>query len=198
MPPPPNRPARTSGPRSVDRRRRATAARAWPTAGEPWASSSASATGMAAAPSRARACRVRRRASPRSTGTQQHLAGPRRAHRAGRRRRCASPRRGRRLSSCSTIVSPSSSALSSSGVPSTTTRPLSTMASRGQPVGLLQVVGGEQDGQSSSRARRAISCPQLGARLAGRDRWSARRGRTPAGRWMRPSARSSLRCMPPE
>ncbi len=75
------------------------------------------------------------------------------------------------------IASPWSSAFSWSGVPLATIRPRSTIAScAGQPVGLLEVVGGQQDRQPVLAGQPPDLGPELGSRLLGRARWSARRG----------------------
>ena len=67
----------------------------------------------------------------------------------------------------------------------------------GQPVGLLQVLGGQEARSPPRRpGRRRPATPPGGC--AGPGRWSARPGRSPTGRPTRPAARSRRRRMPPE
>ena len=97
------------------------------------------------------------------------------------------------------MASPRSSALSASGVPSATTRPRSTIAScDGEPVGLLEVVGGEQDGQALLAREPRRSPPTCAARTSGSRPVVGSSRNSTRGRCTRPMATSSRRCMPPE
>ena len=82
--------------------------------------------------------------------------------------------------------------------PSATTRPRSTIASRSaSSVGLLEVVGGQQDRQPLLACEAPDLLPHVAARPPGRARWWARRGTAPAGggrgRWPR---RGGAACRP--
>ena len=96
------------------------------------------------------------------------------------------------------IRSPPMRALSSAGEPAATTRPWSsTTIVVGEPVGLLEVLGGEQR-PSCRRGRARAAAPTARCGSAGRGRSSARRGTGRAGAATSVAARSSRRRMPPE
>ena len=65
-------------------------------------------------------------------------------------------------------------------------------------VGLVHVVGGDQDGQVALALEARRASPRRRRARPGRGRWSARRGRRSCGSCTRPRAISRRRRMPPE
>ena len=110
--------------------------------------------------------------------------------------RPASASASRRATTC-TRRSPTR-AFSSAGVPAATVAAAAEHDDLvGEPVGLLEVLRGEQErGAVVDQAARSRPTSRRG--WPGRGRWSARRGRRPGAGRRRQAARSSRRRMPPE
>ena len=120
--------------------------------------------------------------------------------RRGRAPRAAAAASASRAASATTtsIRSPPTCALSSSAVPRAITRPWSmTTMHVGEPVGLLEVLGGEQQGGAVGDERRR-SPPTCRSRLRGSRPVVGSSRKSTRGRATSAPARSSRRRMPPE